>query len=169
MTAPSGVSLTTLLAGMVVLLLAGMVIWNVNLRNDVADLEGQLDRIGEENSTLRASANATVYQLLPTEDAPPNAHAQAWFSVQGSGVLSVANMPEPGEGSMYQLWYITDSPTNPVPGGTFTVDGTGQGFMLIPADVDGVTSIAVSLEPEGGSAAPTGAILLSSDISDARG
>lgn len=169
MTAPSGVSLTTLLAGLAVLLLAGMVIWNVNLRNDVADLEGQLDRIGEENSTLRASANATVYQLLPTEDAPPNAHAQAWFSVQGSGVLSVANMPEPGEGSMYQLWYITDSPTNPVPGGTFTVDGTGQGFMLIPADVDGVTSIAVSLEPEGGSAAPTGAILLSSDISDARG
>lgn len=169
MTAPSGVSLTTLLAGLAVLLLAGMVIWNVNLRNDVADLEGQLDRIGEENSTLRASANATVYQLLPTEDAPPNAHAQAWFSVQGSGVLSVANMPEPGEGSVYQLWYITDSPTNPVPGGTFTVDGTGQGFMLIPADVDGVTSIAVSLEPEGGSAAPTGAILLSSDISDARG
>lgn len=169
MAAPSGVSLTSLLAGLAALLLVGMVIWNVNLRNDVSDLEGRLERIQGENSTLRASANATVYQLLPTEDAPPNAHAQAWFSVQGSGVLSVANMPALEEGTVYQLWYIIDSPTNPVPGGTFTVDGTGQGFMLIPADVDGVTSIAISLEPEDGSESPTGAILLSSDISDARG
>ena len=169
MAVPSGVSLTSLLAGLGGLLLVGMLIWNVSLRNDVSDLEGQLDRIQGENSTLRASANATVYQLLPTEDAPPNAHAQAWFSVQGSGVLSVANMPELENGTVYQLWYITDSPTNPVPGGAFSVDSTGQGFMLIPADVDGVTSIAISLEPEGGSSSPTGAILLSSDISDARG
>lgn len=169
MTAPSGVSLTTLLAGLAVLLVAGMAIWNVNLRNDVSDLEGRLENVQEENTTLRASANATVYQLLPTQDAPQNAHAQAWFSVQGSGVLSVANMPELVGGTAYQLWYITDSPTNPVPGGTFTVDGTGQGFMLIPADVTGVTSIAVSTEPEGGSSSPTGAILLSSDVSDARG
>jgi hypothetical protein len=169
LTVPSGVSLTSLLAGLGVLLLAGLVIWNVSLRSDVSDLESQLESIRGENSTLRASANATVYQLLPTEDAPPNAHAQAWFSLQGSGVLSVANMPALEDGSVYQLWYITDSPTNPVPGGTFSVDGSGQGFMLIPADVDGVTSIAVSLEPQGGSASPTGAILLSSDISDARG
>ena len=169
MTMPSGVSLTSLLAGLGVLLVAGLVIWNVNLRNDVGDLQDRLEAIQGENTTLRASANATVYQLLPTQDAPPNANAQAWFSVQGSGVLSVANMPALEDGTAYQLWYITDSPTKPVPGGTFAVDGTGQGFMLIPADVDGVTSIAISLEPEGGSAAPTGAILLSSDISDARG
>lgn len=169
MTVPSGVSLTSLLAGLGVLLVVGLVIWNANLRNDVGDLEDRLAAIQGENSTLRASANATVYQLLPTQDAPPNAHAQAWFSVQGSGVLSVANMPALENGTVYQLWYITDSPTNPVPGGTFGVDGTGQGFMLIPADVDGVTSIAISVEPEGGSASPTGAILLSSDISDARG
>ncbi len=169
MTAPSGVSLTTLISGVVALLLLGMTIWIVNLRGDVADLQRDVDRIQGENSTLRASANATVYQLLPTEDAPPNANAQAWFSVQGSGVLSAANLPQPDDGSVYQLWYITDSPTNPVPGGTFSVDRTGQGFMLIPADVDGVTSIAISLEPEGGSASPTGAILLTSDVSDARG
>lgn len=169
MALPNGVSLTTLLLGMATILVIGMGVWIGNLRGDVSDLETRIDQLEEENSTIRASANATVYQLLPTEDAPPNANAQAWFSVQGSGVLSVANMPAQGEGTVYQLWYITDSPTNPVPGGTFTVDGTGQGFMLIPADVDGVTSIAVSLEPEGGSASPTGAILLTSDVSDARG
>jgi anti-sigma-K factor RskA len=146
-----------------------MIIWNISLRNDVDDLEQRIAAIQGENTTLRESANATVYQLLPTEDAPSNAHAQAWFSIQGSGVLSVANLPQLEAGTTYQFWYITDSPTNPVPGGTFTVDSNGQGFMLIPADVSGVTSIAISIEPEGGSASPTGTILLTSDVSDARG
>ncbi|HLU34782.1 MAG TPA: anti-sigma factor [Thermomicrobiales bacterium] len=147
----------------------GMLIWNVNLRNDVSDLRGELETIRGENASLRENANATVYQLLPTEDAPQNAHAQAWFSIQGSGVLSVANMPQLEEGTTYQFWYVTDSPNAPIPGGTFSVDSNGQGFMLIPADVDGVKSIAVSIEPEGGSSAPTGTVLLSSDVSDARG
>jgi hypothetical protein len=169
MTTPSGVSIPVLAIGLLILALLGMVIWNASLRSDVSELVGRLERIEGENRTIRASANATVYQLLPTEDAPPNAHAQAWFSVEGSGVLSVANMPGLEPGTTYQLWYITDSPSAPVPGGTFPVDANGQGFMLIPADVDGVTSIAISLEPEGGSASPTGAILLTSDISDARG
>ena len=149
--------------------LVGMLVWNVNLRGEVQDLRQELDSIRTENSSLRESANATVYQLLPTADAPQNAHAQAWFSIQGSGVLSVANMPPLEDGTTYQFWYVTDSPNAPIPGGTFAVDGNGQGFMLIPADVDGVTSIAVSIEPEGGSSAPTGTILLSSDVSDARG
>lgn len=168
MAMPGGVSLQALaIAG--IALLAGMIVWNLILRNDVSALEERLASVESENATIRASANATVYQLMPTSDAPQNANGQAWFSIQGSGVLSVANLPQPEDGMAYQLWYITDSPTNPVPGGTFTVSGTGQGFMLIPADVDGVTSIALSIEPDGGSASPTGDILLTSDVSDARG
>lgn len=157
------------IAGIACVALIAMIVWNINLRSDVTNLEGEIETVRGENSSLRESANATVYQLLPTEDAPENSHAQAWFSIQGSGVLSVANMPQLEEGSVYQFWYMTDSPTAPVPGGTFTVDGNGQGFMLIPPDVDGVTSIAVSIEPEGGSSTPTGAILLTSEVSEARG
>jgi hypothetical protein len=156
-------------SGILAVALVAMVIWNINLRGDVDGLGREIENIRGENTSLRESANATVYQLLPTGDAPTNAHAQAWFSIQGSGVLSVANMPPLEDGTVFQFWYVTDSPNQPVPGGTFTVDGNGQGFMLIPADVDGVTSIAVSIEPEGGSASPTGPILLTSDVSDARG
>jgi hypothetical protein len=167
-TTPGGVPLVALAAAGVALL-AGMIVWNLSLRNDVASLEDRLAAVQSENATIRANANATVYQLMPTSDAPQNANGQAWFSIQGSGVLSVANLRQPGEGVTFQLWYITDSPTNPVPGGTFDVDENGQGFMLIPADVDGVTSIAISLEPVGGSASPTGDIILTSEVSDARG
>lgn len=168
-TATDPITLLGAIAAVAGIALVAMIFWNISLRSDVGALEDQLQAIQGENSSLRESANATVYQLLPTENAPQNAHAQAWFSIQGSGVLSVANMSQLEDGTVYQFWYVTDSPTNPVPGGTFTVDENGQGFMLIPADVDGVTSIAVSVEPEGGSSSPTGTVLLSSDVSDARG
>lgn len=158
-----------LVAGLLIIALLGMVVWNINLRSDKHELEASLEASRGENSTLRQSANATVFQLLPTSDGPPAANGQVWLSVQGSGVLSVANLPSPEAGRMYQLWYITDAPNEPVPGGTFKVDGNGQGFMLIPSDVEGITSIGISLEPEGGSAKPSSPILLSSDISDARG
>lgn len=147
----------------------GLLVWNINLLNDVDAIGRDLDAAIEESATLRSNANATVYQLVPTGDGPANANAQAWFSIQGSGVLSVANLPQTTGDGVYQLWYITDSPTTPIPGGTFTVDDTGQGFMLIPADVGTISSIAISQEPSGGSQSPTGPILLSSDIAGARG
>ncbi len=161
--AASVVSVITLAA------LLGLVIWNTNLRGDVADLEHDLAAAQADAEALRAQANATVYHLAPSQDGPENAHAQAWFSLQGSGVLSVANMPELPEGRTYQLWYVTDNPNAPIPGGTFSVDGNGQAFMLIPADVTGVTSLAISEEPEGGSQQPAGPILLQTDIDGARG
>lgn len=156
-------------SGVAIAALLGMLVWNINLRGDVDDLEEQLSSLVRDNAALRENANATVYQLTPTSDAPDNAHAQAWFSVQGSGVLSVANLPVLSEGRSYQLWYSTDSPTTPIPGGTFRVDDTGQGFMLIPSDVGVIASIAITEEPAGGSQAPSGPVLLASDVSGARG
>ncbi len=146
-----------------------MLVWNINLRGNINALEEQLSSVVIDNAALRENANATVYQLTPTSDAPDNAQAQAWFSVQGSGVLSVANLPVLSEGLSYQLWYSTDSPTTPIPGGTFRVDDTGQGFMLIPSDVGTIASIAITEEPVEGSQAPSGPILLASDVSAARG
>lgn len=151
------------------LVVLGLIVWNINLRSDINELGKDLDAAIEESASLRSNANATVYQLVPTENGPANANAQAWFSIQGSGVLSVANMPQLNDGEVYQLWYGTDSPTTPIPGGTFTVDDAGQGFMLIPADVGPISSIAISAEPSGGSQLPTGPVLLSSDVAGARG
>jgi hypothetical protein len=156
-------------SGILLVAVLGMIVWNINLRGDVSQLEEDLTLATIDNASLRERANATVYQLVATGDGPDNANGQVWFSVQGSGVLSVANMPPLPEGSAYQLWYGTDTPTSPIPGGTFTVDSTGQGFMLIPADVGIISSISISQEPEGGSQEPAGPILLESNVDGARG
>lgn len=156
-------------SGVLVIFLVGMLIWNINLKSDVDTLETDLAAATDDNASLRSRANATVYQLVSTGEGPDNANGQAWFSVQGSGVLSVANMPRLPDGATYQLWYGTEEPTSPIPGGTFTVDATGQGFMLIPSDVGIISSISITEEPAGGSQAPSGPALLESDVAGARG
>ncbi|HVL26377.1 MAG TPA: anti-sigma factor [Thermomicrobiales bacterium] len=156
-------------ASVAVLAALALSIWNANLRSDHDRLQGRLATALQENATIRQNANASAYQLRPTEQGPANANATAWFSLNGSGVLSVANLPQPKEGTTYQLWYLTDPSQAPIPGGTFTVDAQGMGFMLIPADVGTFSSIGISAEPEGGSATLSGPLLLSSDVSGARG
>lgn len=159
----------TVISGILLLAFAGAMVWNINLRQDVDAHKQEADAAREEAATLRQRANATVYQLLPVGDSPANANGQVWFSVQGSGVLSVANLPPLTEGRTYQLWYGTTDASGRIPGGTFTVDQTGQGFMLIPADVGTISSIAISEEPAGGSQEPSGGIILESQVDGARG
>jgi hypothetical protein len=155
-------------ASLAVMVALGVSIWSVNLRSERDDLRGRLTTALTENAEIRQNANASSYQLQPTEQGPANAHATLWLSLSGSGVLSTANLPQPEEGFTYQLWYMTDPMTAPIPGGTFTVDEQGIGFMLIPADVGPFTTIGISAEAEGGSATLS-VLLLSSDVSGARG
>lgn len=161
--------LWSLVTSLLLIAIFGMVIWNINLRGDVRQLAKDVNAATLDAASLRERANATVYQLVSTGEGPDNANGQAWFSVQGSGALSVANMPALPQGSTYQLWYGTDDPTTPIPGGTFAVNDTGQGFMLIPADVGIISSISITQEPEGGSQTPGGPVLLESDVDGARG
>ena len=57
----------------------------------------------------------------------------------------------------YQLWLIRG--TERRSGGVFSVDEDGYGNLLlnVPKDFKGFTSIGISVEPSGGSPAPTGA------------
>jgi len=166
---PLAVGLWPIISGVLLIALIGSLVWNINLRNDVDHHKQEASVAREEAATLRQRANATVYQLLPVGDSPANANGQVWFSVQGSGVLSVANLPALADGRIYQLWYGTADSTGRIPGGTFTIDETGQGFMLIPADVGTISSIGISEEPAGGSQEPSGGMILESQVDGARG
>ena len=54
----------------------------------------------------------------------------------------------PGRGHVYQVWYVHDGQTDPVPAGAlFDVDSSGQGAAALPGGVDDVKSVLVSVEP----------------------
>ena len=89
-----------------------------------------------------------------TEAAPPKGN---FFVNPRGGVLLIAtNLPALEPGKTYQMWVIPKG-KNPVPAGLFRSDehGTATHLQTGPVDVASLAAVAVSLEPESGSAQPT--------------
>jgi hypothetical protein len=143
--------------------------WGVWLRNDLDEAETRVAALQAEVATLREWANATAYPLLPATGAPPNAAGTAFFTLSGTGVISVVNLEPVPDGRSYQVWYYPAPESAPLPGATFPVDENGTGFMLIPADVGVFTNVSVTLEPESGTTVPSGPLILEGATGGARG
>jgi hypothetical protein len=79
------------------------------------------------------------------------------FVNPSSGVLLIAaNLPQLPSGKTYQMWVIPKG-GSPKPAGVFSSDVRGSAVHLSPGPVDLSTTgaVAVSVEPESGSQAPT--------------
>lgn len=162
----------TLLLAMTVLLalvVIGLGFWAFDQRSSLQGAEAEIARLERELSQLRENADSTSYRMMATPDGPPSASGTAYLSLSGSGVLAVSNLPEPQSGLGYQIWYFPAGGEGAIPGGFITLDANGQGFALLPADATPVATIGISLEPTGGSASPTGPLLLTGSLSGARG
>ncbi len=88
-----------------------------------------------------------------------------WDTDQNSWTFYISNLPSPPKGRTYQLWFITDE-QQVISGGTFqtNVNGSIQLRLATPRKCKNILEAAISLEPEGGSESPTGAIYLSGPI-----
>jgi anti-sigma-K factor RskA len=80
------------------------------------------------------------------------------------GTLVVDKLPELGSSKQYQLWLVLDSERTS--GGVFSVDRYGYGAMVIhaPRPLNEYTSFGVTVEPTGGSPAPTGEKVLGGEF-----
>ena len=92
-----------------------------------------------------------------------NAQGRFLWNESGEGHIFVSNLPAAPEGKMYVVWAIAQA-SAPRYVGTITTDGAGQGGLhIVSARSDRAVEIfAVTLEPEGTNAAPTGPIVLAS-------
>jgi anti-sigma-K factor RskA len=80
------------------------------------------------------------------------------------GVLAVRGLHRLDAGHQYQLWLIKD--TERRSGGVFSVNADGYGALMleVPPDFKGFRSMGISVEPTGGSPAPTGAAVMRGTI-----
>jgi anti-sigma-K factor RskA len=80
------------------------------------------------------------------------------------GVLAVRGLAPLAATSAYQLWIIREGERRS--GGVFnvTADGYGSLQVTVPAGFTGFTRFGISIEPAGGSVAPTGARVMSGKI-----
>jgi anti-sigma-K factor RskA len=168
-----------LAAAALVALTVGLAAYTVNVRQRVAGLELQLgealtrlDRSEQQLSeALRAAERAqTRLAVLTAPDlkqvslagqpAAPRAAGRALWS-RANGLLFAANdLPPLPAGRIYQVWFLT--PAAPVSAGLVRPDANGRVTATFdtPAGTPDPTGVAVSIEPEAGVPAPTGAIYL---------
>ena len=96
-----------------------------------------------------------------------NARATFVFDREtGRSVLMTEGLPAPPADMAYEVWFIPKG-HSPMPGKMFTVDSAGHAMISdhVPMEARENAVIAITLEPKRGSAAPTGAIYLSSPAS----
>ena len=165
----------------VALLIGVIVFWrrDVRSRREMAQLSRQINTQQREllrdrevlarqreALALLSSPGMNKMELAGTQTAK-NARATFVFDREtGRSVLLTEGLPAPPADMAYEVWFIPKG-HSPMPGKMFTVDAAGHAMISdhVPTEARENTVIAITLEPKRGSAAPTGAIYLSSSSS----
>lgn len=129
-----------------------------NAEADVRDARTSLVRAQAETAVLTAPDVTRVD--LAGQVTAPSAVARAYWSRTRGLVLSASRLPDLPPDRTYQVWVLTDDA--PVSAGLLRPDADGRGAAVFdtPRGVTEPRGVAVSVEPEGGVPAPTGAIVL---------
>jgi len=153
----------------VALILSLALLWKQNstakqelgrLANQIHETEQQLAR-EREAITILTTPGARMAELSGTNIAP-SAHAMLAYDKSGRAMLVAKGLPPAPAGKAYQLWFIAGG--QPMPGKVFSISAAGEGTLRdqIPAVALNNAVFAITLEPESGVRAPTGAIYLRS-------
>jgi anti-sigma-K factor RskA len=149
-------------------------VYAVSLQRRIASLEQQLrvasDRAAQgqqQLAQLRAVSGTAsqVRRILAAGDvrrldlagtkAAPNASGRAYWSQAEGLVVAFANLPATEAGKVYQLWVIPPG-GNPIGAGLLDLQPDGRALALAPeGTAQRVGTVAITLEPAGGSAVPT--------------
>lgn len=167
-------SVLTLLSAAAVVIAFALGAYAVSLQRRIAVLEGQVraaaDRAAQSQQQLvqlKASADEStqVRRILAAGDlrrldlagtkAAPAAAGRAFWSPAEGLVVAFANLPATDAGRVYQLWVIP-SGGSPIDAGLLDLQSDGRALALARAGTSQrVRTVAITLEPAGGSPAPT--------------
>ena len=133
---------------LIVAVLAGALITTTNELDDTRDqLANERERVEQLAQTegamrLGGPSDDAIGAMLPTDE---------------GGVFVVHGLDDPPSDHTYQVWLLDDG--QPISAGTFD-PASGVGGLQTDHSLDGVDEVAVTVEPEGGSPAPTGVQVL---------
>lgn len=139
--------------GIAVIALAGVSL-DLNRRLDSARVAA-----AENDAMVRVLGAFDLQTVAMDGDVPGRFLFSPW---RDEGILVAEGLDSPGDGKTYELWLIHDG--TPVPAGLFRPDADGAAMASVDGVVRGAELVAVTIEPEGGSARPTGAILASAEL-----
>jgi anti-sigma-K factor RskA len=129
------------------------------LRHQLVDLQTQSTEKDELIAFLSAREVRAI-ELTGLAAAPKAKAKLFWNPVKRRGWLITFDLPKPSADKTYELWGIAGN--DPVPAGVFSVDDRGQTRFPLP-EITGAhdfDKFAVTLEPAGGVAKPSGPMVL---------
>lgn len=117
------------------------------------------DRVaaGSKLATLQQERAANRSQLLAlvTPGGRHFAVPQGEVVTNGGRVFVAVKLAALPQGKVYQAWTLAKGAKAVAPSTTFSPDTSGVAVIELPVDAAGLAAVAVSVEPAGGSKAPT--------------
>jgi anti-sigma-K factor RskA len=153
------------------------IVWVIILNTQISRLQTEIAGLHE---TLAAQSNSLEQIIANLPKSPPSnvitvslkgtnvqpdAHGQLVVDPkEQSAILIVSGLPKLEPNKTYQVWLINGGA--PVSAGLLSIDENGQGVVIVTSDesIGSFKSLAISVEPEGGSPQPTGDIVVSNDL-----
>jgi anti-sigma-K factor RskA len=141
------------------LILAVVGVWGLGAlqRADRAELNSHV--LADAIAAFSAPGSSTA--LLRGTGAQAGSSGFAALSADGKGYVVMVGLPSAPEGQAYQAWYIADGP--PVSAGLLTF-ADGYAVLVGPQTLPGAQTVALTLEPAGGSAQPTSAPFVAGEV-----
>jgi hypothetical protein len=131
---------------------------DIRLRSDLANAQrtttqlqtrvAETQRTNENERAMLAdlfAANAKRYPVPDGEVVARGSHV--YFALRA--------LPALPKGKVYQAWTLAKGAKTVAPSVTFTPNASGSAVVQLPADAANLAAVALSVEPEGGSKAPT--------------
>ena len=135
-------------AAVAAVLVVGLFVWNVSLRGENEDLRGEIQT--RQTHELRGSGTAQ------------NVRGEVVEVGNGRAVLVAENLPPAPEGKIYEAWLMRGGVSEPA--GLFEPRAGGDAATPIEGSLENADTVAVTVEPSGGSVTPTSEPLLTANL-----
>jgi len=121
----------------------------------VAAIEKENNLNKEKLNIIREKDNTVI--PLAGQEVDPNAYAKMYVNtVKKEVYVDIAGLPEAPEGKVYQVWALKLDPITPTSIGILDKAKVAENNGIIKVDnFEGVQAFGITLEPTGGSKAPT--------------
>jgi anti-sigma-K factor RskA len=138
----------------------GLGYWNYRLQEQVQTEAAALQL--QEQALAAIAAGGRHWELAGTDQAPRAAGVLVQAPDDPRPVLLVRNLPDLPPEQTYQAWVIRGG--TPADAGLLGPTERGVRVARLERPLDGAETVALTIEPRGGSRAPTGRIVLAGNI-----
>tara|TARA_R110002073_G_scaffold40547_5_gene115321 strand:- start:479446 stop:480240 length:795 start_codon:yes stop_codon:yes gene_type:complete len=127
---------------------------NIELETQISNANQNIAKANELVTILRAKEIESI--TLGGQAISPDSYAKVfWNKEEKLAYVDVAGLPEPPAGKVYQVWSLKLDPLTPTSMGTLDDFLTDDNKVFTLANVNDSEAFGITLEPAGGSEAPT--------------